>query len=359
MTSPLHSPLRRARLASFTAFDALEVEFCDGLNLFVGENATGKTHLLKFLYAAVRAEEEAALGAPPAEGATLGAVSPSEKLKAVFRPAEASLGRLVRKGAVAAEVLVEAGAVSNRWAFDGEAPTHHRTWNRMGVHSAVFIPSREALAMFEGFMAAYQRRELSFDETYYDLCLALSASPLRGAYLEQQRPLIERLEQLLGGRVRLEGARFYVERDADEQAIEAHLLAEGHRKLATLVQLLRNGSLRPGSILFWDEPEANLNPQLILTLVEILQELAAAGVQIFLATHDYLLSHRLSLAAEYKTRPDVATRFFSFFRPQPGAGVEVEWADTLAGIEHNPILDGFAALYDLESRLFTRGAGRG
>ncbi len=47
--------------------------------------------------------------------------------------------------------------------------------------SAIFLPTREVLAMYEGFAAAYQDRELSFDETYYDACVALGRGALRGA----------------------------------------------------------------------------------------------------------------------------------------------------------------------------------
>ena len=44
--------------------------------------------------------------------------------------------------------------------------------------------------------------------------------------------------------------------------IEFTLLAEGLRKLGLLWLLIRNGSLKPGAVLFWDEPETNLNPKL-------------------------------------------------------------------------------------------------
>ena len=47
-----------------------------------------------------------------------------------------------------------------------------------------------------------------------------------------------------------------------------------------------NGSLTEGTILLWDEPEANINPKLIPVLTEIILELGRNGAQIFLATHD-------------------------------------------------------------------------
>ncbi|HHY21028.1 MAG TPA: AAA family ATPase, partial [Bacilli bacterium] len=35
---------------NFTAFDSLDIKFSPGINVFIGENGTGKTHILKVLY---------------------------------------------------------------------------------------------------------------------------------------------------------------------------------------------------------------------------------------------------------------------------------------------------------------------
>ena len=44
--------LTRAKLERFTAFESLDIEFSPGINVLVGENGTGKTHLMKACYAA-------------------------------------------------------------------------------------------------------------------------------------------------------------------------------------------------------------------------------------------------------------------------------------------------------------------
>jgi predicted ATPase len=106
-----------------------------------------------------------------------------------------------------------------------------------------------------------------------------------------------------------------------EGDLDIHLVADGYRKIGTLLYLLRNGSLTKDSILFWDEPEANLNPKLIVEVAKVLQTLAATGMQIFIATHDYLLSHELSLLAEYQS---VDIKFFSLHKPDRQTGVIVE-----------------------------------
>ena len=76
---------------------------------------------------------------------------------------------------------------------------------------------------------------------------------------------------------------------------EFSLLAEGLRKLGLLWLLIQNGTLPDGSVLFWDEPETNLNPKLYHMLMKILLELQRNGVQIVLATHDYVVLKELDL----------------------------------------------------------------
>ena len=100
-------------------------------------------------------------------------------------------------------------------------------------------------------------------------------------------------------------------------------------------------------MLFWDEPESNLNPRLVKHVATFLRELATVGVQVFIATHDYLLTGELSIAAEYKTQPQVPIRFFAMSR-EGDEPVNVQSGETLADLHDNPILDEFAAHYDRE-----------
>ena len=74
---------------------------------------------------------------------------------------------------------------------------------------------------------------------------------------------------------------------------------------------------------------------------EMLVQLAASGVQVFIASHDYLLTHELNLAAE-RGDSAVAIRFFSLERDGDG-DIEAEQASSLDDITHNSILDEFAA----------------
>ena len=80
-----------------------------------------------------------------------------------------------------------------------------------------------------------------------------------------------------------------------------------------------------------------------------------------MATHDFLLSNQLSLAAEYETPEGKAARprFFCFSREKPVEAVRVQSAGTISEIEDNPILQEFADHYDREQELFVGEGKRG
>lgn len=98
------------------------------------------------------------------------------------------------------------------------------------------------------------------------------------------------------------------------------MTAEGHRKIGMLAYLIKNGSIAPGSSLFWDEPEANLNPKLQAKLAEILVELSR-DMQITIATHSLFLLREIEILQEQK-KIAVSTKFFGLHFGKDG-GVEV------------------------------------
>jgi energy-coupling factor transporter ATP-binding protein EcfA2 len=332
-------PVRRLQMKQFGAFASADFEFVDGLNVFIGTNGTGKTHVLKLLYTILQS-----VGRD---------TQLHSKLAGVFRPEDDKIGRLVRRkqGLNTATVSLH-GQGQGRIAF-----SLHTKGNLTGPKiiawreraPVVFLPSREILALYEGFIAAYQKRELSFDETYYDACVALNAMPVKGVRRVAAEDILVALRKALGGHVELSGDRFYVKFEGDRARMEAHLVAEGLRKVASLERLLLNGSLMENGYLFWDEPEANLNPGLTVIIADILRGLGHAGIQTFITTHDFLLARRLSVSTALPDSPP--TRFFAFYRPSAGMPVEVRHADGLSGLPQNPIEEEFAKHYDFEANL--------
>ena len=120
------------------------------------------------------------------------------------------------------------------------------------------------------------------------------------------------------------------------------MLAEGMRKLGLLWQLIQNAMLLEGSILFWDEPETNLNPTLFGAVIEILLELQRMGVQIFIATHDYAILKELDLRK--KKGDEIA--FHSLHRDD--GEIACHTAAAYLDIHPNAIAEAFTDLYDRE-----------
>ena len=103
--------------------------------------------------------------------------------------------------------------------------------------------------------------------------------------------------------------RFYL-KPGTQAKLEFNLVAEGLRKIALLWQLIKNGTLEKGSVLFWDEPEANINPKYIPVLAELLIMLESEGVQIFVSTHDYFLSKYI----EVKRSKESEVQYISLYK---------------------------------------------
>ena len=133
--------------------------------------------------------------------------------------------------------------------------------------------------------------------------------------------------------------RFYL-KPGTQAKLEFNLVAEGLRKIALLWQLIKNGTLEKGSVLFWDEPEANINPKYIPVLAELLIMLETEGVQLFVSTHDYFLSKYI----EVKRRQDSKVQYISLYKNE-NSKVLCEIAPEFELLEHNTIMDTFRQLY--------------
>ena len=355
--------LRSASIKRFGLFSDETLEFSPGINVFIGRNGCGKSHLLKLLYTLVKE-----CGEPLGNGSVLAAEKLenriARKLAGVFRPERDHIGRLVQRGSGKRNAEISAEFTDGKkcsFKLSSLDKISEAKSNVGRLQEAAFLPSREVLALFEGFIAAYKKRELSFDETFNDICVALSAGQLRGKRDAMLDVLVKPLEEEIRGKVSLEGGRFYV--TGDDGSIEAHLLSEGWRKLASLAQLIINGTLTKNGFLFWDEPEANLNPKMVVQLSETLLRLANQGIQVFVVSHDYLLTTRLSLASEYQNEiPEdqrCPVKFFGLARRgSDEKGVSVSSGSKLADLADNPILAEYAALYDYEGNLFEKSQPR-
>lgn len=294
-------------LDNFSILPNATLEFSSGLNIIVAENACGKSHLLKILYCllAVTSDNKNRLLKSDLQKTF------ADKLSYVFRPD--SLGRLVkrRQGRNRADVtlLLNSGE-KNQIDFSTNSSSQVNIQELVTAHNDIpaFIPTRELITLCPWFISLYNYNQIPFDETWYDTCQLLGLPILKGPKQKQVQTLLKPLEDAMGDKVKTDSSgRFYLGN------VEASLVAEGVRKLMMLAHLISTGALLGKGYLFWDEPEANLNPRLIKTVAKTIFELANSDIQIFITTHSLFLLRELEIlqaeAKNKKAKSDI--RYFS------------------------------------------------
>lgn len=328
-------PLKKIEAENFTVFEKIEIPFSKGLNVLVGENGVGKTHIMKVAYAACQASKHD--------------VSFSQKTVMLFRPDQSRIGRLVNRnksGNNTAEISVASDISKISMSFsvktkkwDAEVHAEEKWEKQMLDLSSVFIPAKEILSNAWNLDAAVKMGNVEFDDTYLDLIAAAKIDISRGVDSAKRRKYLNLLQKISTGRVTLQEDRFYL-KPGTQAKLEFNLVAEGIRKIALLWQLIKNGTLEKGSVLFWDEPEANINPRYIPILAELLIMLEREGVQIFVSTHDYFLSKYI----EVKKSEDSEVQYISLYKDENDK-VQCEIEKDFELLEHNAIMETFRQLY--------------
>ena len=341
--------ITRLKFTNFTAFNELSLNFSPGINILIGENGTGKTHVLKALYAACSVIDEK-------EVRTF-----DQKLRSVFLPN--TIGRLVHRsigrsnGQIQVfrknEEEVNERSITCKITTLNNVDIYKKSWTEDRRSSATYIPVKDMLANAPRFRALYAEKHIHFEELYSAIIdKALQPIP-KGKPSPERARLLRILQQAVLGRVIEKNEQFYLKNKSGE--LEFTLLAEGYRKLGLLYTLIQNETLTKGSVLFWDEPEANLNPKLARVVVNILVELQKMGVQIFVATHNYVLLKEFDMAST----PGSDLTFFSLYKNQENI-IECTTANSLDLLEPNAIDVAYESLLDREiNKQFEKHAGNG
>ena len=354
-------------IQNFTVFQDARFDFSPGLNVIIGDNGTGKTHVLKLGYLFCRAW-------PDLTGKRLHISQQraetylDERFANLFRVPD--LGMLIRQGhkngaSLQAAVSGHIPTVQIRMPTDPpfsspglDEPMPWRIKIRRPKNESakveavtvpdeaaanafvprpVFVPSKEMVSLFKGLISLFETfREFPLDETYRDLAVSMSA--LEPRELSSIWPdVMQRIRKLLGGDLKLDNGDLIFER-SDGSRLESQLLAEGHRKLAMLMYLLRYGVIEQGSTVFWDEPEANLNPAAIRLLAEALFMLTGLGVQVILATHSLFLLREFEILSMRTPPPGQAKPRYFGMGFQRGQAV-VSQGDDITDIDPLVLLD--------------------
>ena len=270
------------KATDFMSLSNQKITFSKGINIFVGENGSGKSQILKLLYGVIDANNIIAKEKEEADYEKQRAIASS--LTDIFRTK--SLGNLVKKDKKEATINLELLAYDTSFSFGTSSKKEVQKISQFSKNfvfkKTIFIPAKEVLSFFPGFRILYENKHLEFDKCYYNLCRALE-EPLN-KNINPNSDVIKSLETILDGKIEIMDSAFYLVSN-DNKKYEINIVAEGLRKIGLLLYLLNNGSLDANSILFWDEPESNMHPKLIRDIVKFLVLLANRGMQIFISTH--------------------------------------------------------------------------
>ncbi|MDO4697317.1 MAG: AAA family ATPase [Pasteurellaceae bacterium] len=332
--------LNRIKLKNFTVFNDVDLKLSRNLNIIIGENGMGKSHLLKIAYSIIASNSKPNGNTEQSNTKTQLQKIYADKLINVFRPE--SLGRLVRRkqGRERCEIQLtfDDSDYNCQFSFSTSSKSEVQiedTPKKMFSDFPVFLPTRELLTIYPSFVHTYQNNYLEYEETYYDTCVLLGAYLTKGPREEQAKQLLQPLEEAMGGKTILDNGRFYLSMHG-KGTMEMSLVAEGLRKLAMLARLIATGSLLGKGTLFWDEPEANLNPKLIKTVAKIIMQLCQSGIQVFIATHSLFLLRELEILSK-KEFEMLNTRYLGLKEGE--SGISVEQGDEIYDIETLTLLD--------------------
>lgn len=334
-----YSIVKKARFKNFTITPNDTWKFCDGINIIIGENGLGKTHILKSIYSLIKVQSD------KHGDLTKSSLEKSyaDKIVAVMR--SETLGRLVKRkqGRARCEMALsfsdEDFNCSINFSTNAKSSVEGQVFPKKTLSlSPVYIPTRELITLAPWFVALYDNYHLEFEETWRDTVSLLGAPTVKGPRERTVSALLEPLEEAIGGKVVIDPktARFYLQIPG-EGRMEMPLVAEGLRKIAMIARLISSGVLLKHGYLFWDEPESNLNPKLIKVVASILWTLAQHGIQIFCATHSLFMLRELEIISQKEKKKKNKLRYFGL--TQTNNGIILSQDDNLEGIGDFSSLD--------------------
>jgi len=345
-------------IQNFMAFNSLDVNFSPQINIIFGENGTGKSALLKVMYAVMKSIAEVKNGKNELVSEKIESIM-IDKLVGVFMPENDSVGRLVsrQQGSNHADIKLKLSNEEELYMGFGNRQTKHMDFDMSSEMKTddfvpVFIPPKEIISSTSNFTSLYDDYHIAIDETYYDLARLLMRPLKKGPNTNEQNSVISKFSEIMNGSVLQKDNKFYLKvKGAGE--FEMGLVSEGYRKLSTLTYLILSGSLNKNAILFWDEPETNMNPKLISHVANALIKLSQMGVQIFVSTHSYFVQQSFNLFAEYqnKGKDKIDVQFMSLYKEQESGQLRCQAAKSLSEIKQNAIMEEFDVIYDKEQEL--------
>ena len=279
--------IRALFVRNLTVFPDAYFQFGQGLNVITGDNGTGKTHLLKFLYSTL-SSLYTARNSSFHKVPTKAAFGPylSSKLFGMF--GSEIIGHLVRR----AKGVGRCDAVMNFVEFDCNYSLYISNVKKTEVvidnlplawprkeGAFVYISAHEPISNTQQTILVDTFHNTSGKQPGRDNLFAIS----------------EKLEDIAGGKIEwdpVDGCFFFRDRNISSKhgRLDTSLAAGGSHIFAELARLIKDGAIPNSGCIFWDCPETGLSVSNIRKVAQVLVDLGDVGVQVFVVTHSlYLL----------------------------------------------------------------------
>jgi predicted ATP-dependent endonuclease of OLD family len=198
--------IRNLKLKNFTAFKDLELNFSPKLNLIIGANASGKTHILKVIYASLNGLEQASWDDKEKNSILQANRCITESLIGVFKPDD-KLGKLKKISSgreLKAEVSLQCHTYSSCLELDYSFNSNSKQiqvkerdyeayFDYSSIRKPIFIPAKEIISLL---YEVYDSDLIS-----RNLVDALTPSYRKDLQLhEKSKWILEKIENLLGGK---------------------------------------------------------------------------------------------------------------------------------------------------------------
>lgn len=307
---------------------------CDQLgsiNIILGKNGTGKTFLMKSLYALTKLKSDYQKGN---DNRTPSEIL-SEKIYWTFQSDK--IGELNRKGSnekTKIKVKIDEEYLETEFSKSTIKKITVKGLERGESKTSIFIPTKEVLSISEIVLNNRLNDNLfGYDDTYYDLAIALKKpfkinTGINKSYSEYK------------GKFEYDLKKSKWVYKLGNSKISINNTAEGIKKLGVIDILIKNETLNCESILFIDEPESTLHPKAISEFMEIIVELSQMGIQIFMATHSYFVIKKMYILAK-KYSIDIPVINLEL-------GEEMVIENLKDGIPNNEVIDEAIKLFDEE-----------
>lgn len=345
-------------IKNFMAHSDLSLQDIPEINVIIGKNDTGKTGLLKLLYATVKSIEIFSLKTKSSDATFKKELA--DKLFDTFMPRKNGLGDLVQKGSkekldVNITVIGNNGKYNQPIYFSFGDRTE-KTISTCTEHveplsnsslNALFVPAKEVLTAYTDIRNLRDNfYGVGFDDTYLDLIKALDLPTTKGRVADELSSVNKNLEDLFEGKIEQTGQKeqpFIFKKGNQQFAMQQ--TAEGIKKIGILTTLITNRQLGKGTVLFMDEPETALHPDAVRQMVEMLVAMSKAGVQIFIATHSYFVIKQMANCAK---RDQLNISCWNLSK-EKGKPVTNSFHNLIDGVlPSNTIIDEAIRMYDQE-----------